>query len=88
MACKTPILDLDGTIADTQKSIIRSMRFVVDSLGIKDIDESLVASQIGMQVESKFRDDKKALEFYTRIDHITDHLSARPILIAVDDQKF
>lgn len=40
---------------------------------------------MGMQVMGKFGDDKKVLEFALAYEQITDYLSARPSLIAVDD---
>lgn len=40
---------------------------------------------MGIQVMGKFGDDKKVLEFALAYEQITDHLSARPNLIAVDD---
>jgi amidase len=40
---------------------------------------------MGMQVLGQFGDDKKVLEFALAYEQITDHMSRRPDLIAVDD---
>ncbi len=40
---------------------------------------------MGMQIMSKFGDDKRVLEFALAYEQITDHLNARPKLIAVDN---
>ena len=40
---------------------------------------------MGMQVMGKFGDDKRVLEFSLAYEQVTEHLSTRPDLIAVDD---
>ena len=40
---------------------------------------------MGMQVMGKFGNDKKVLEFGLAYEQVTDHLSVRPKLVAVDD---
>lgn len=40
---------------------------------------------MGIQVMGRFGDDKKVLEFALAYEQVTDHLSVRPNLIAVDD---
>lgn len=52
MAYKTLILDFDGTIADTQKSILQTMKFVADSLNVENADESLIKSLIGLPLKT------------------------------------
>ncbi len=54
MKYKTLILDFDGTIADTKESIIQTMAFVADKLKIKDIDEALIESLIGLPLKTTF----------------------------------
>lgn len=54
MKYKTLILDFDGTIADTQESIVQTMKFVADSFHIKDIDETLIRSLIGLPLKTTF----------------------------------
>lgn len=40
---------------------------------------------MGMQVMGRFGDDRRVLEFALAYEQITDHLSVRPAMIAVDD---
>lgn len=54
MAYKTLILDFDGTIADTQQSIVQTMQFVAASLHIEDVDEGLIKSLIGLPLKTTF----------------------------------
>jgi phosphoglycolate phosphatase len=54
MKYKTLILDFDGTIADTKESIIQSIKFVADSFNIKNVDEKLIASLIGLPLKTTF----------------------------------
>lgn len=71
MKYRTLILDFDGTIADTQKSIIQTMKFVASSLNIKDIDETLIKSLIGLPLKTTFEKafslDEKAIQHATII---------------------
>lgn len=54
MTYKALILDFDGTIADTQQSILHTMKFVADSFNIKEIDETLIKSLIGLPLKTTF----------------------------------
>ena len=54
MNYKTLILDFDGTIADTKKSIVQSMRFVAKSLDIEKVNENLIKSLIGLPLKTTF----------------------------------
>ncbi|UZR99729.1 HAD family hydrolase [Chondrinema litorale] len=71
MAYKTLIFDFDGTLADTQQSIIQTMRFVGEHLNIKNIDEALIKSLIGLPLKSTFEKafslDEKAIQEATII---------------------
>ncbi|HAS40739.1 MAG TPA: HAD family hydrolase [Microscillaceae bacterium] len=52
MAYKTVILDFDGTIANTQESIVQTMRFVASSLNITAIDEAVIKELIGLPLKT------------------------------------
>lgn len=71
MKYKTLILDFDGTIADTQKSIIQSMFFVADKLNIKNIDEEQIKNLIGLPLKTTLKEafllDKKSIDEATII---------------------
>ncbi len=54
MKYNTLILDFDGTIADTKKSIIRTMKFVSYKYNIKNFDEKLIESLIGLPLKTTF----------------------------------
>ena len=54
MKYKTLILDFDGTLADTKGSIIQSMKFVANSFNIKNVDEKLIESLIGLPLRTTF----------------------------------
>lgn len=54
MKYKTLILDFDGTLADTKESIIQTMRFVANSFDIKNFDEKLIESLIGLPLKTTF----------------------------------
>ncbi|NAS30556.1 HAD-IA family hydrolase [Flavobacteriaceae bacterium R38] len=54
MKYKTLILDFDGTLADTKKSILQAMRFVADNLGVEEFDENLIKSLIGLPLKTTF----------------------------------
>jgi len=66
MAYKTVILDFDGTIANTQKSIVQTMQFVASSLNITSIDEALIKKLIGLPLKTTFEKalllDEKSME--------------------------
>lgn len=51
---KTLILDFDGTLADTKKSIVQTMKFVTDTMNIKDFDEEVIKSLIGLPLKTTF----------------------------------
>ncbi|MHA7055707.1 HAD family hydrolase [Aquimarina sp. M1] len=54
MKYKTLILDFDGTLADTKESIIQSMRFVAHHFNIKNFDEKIIESLIGLPLKTTF----------------------------------
>ncbi|NMH89362.1 HAD family hydrolase [Flavivirga algicola] len=54
MKYRTLILDFDGTLADTKESIIQTMGFVANRLNIKDFDENLIESLIGLPLKTTF----------------------------------
>jgi len=54
MTFKNLILDFDGTIADTQKSIVQTLKFVAERLNIYEIDETLIKSLIGLPLRESF----------------------------------
>ncbi len=54
MKYKTLIIDFDGTLADTRESIIQAMKFVAHSFNIKNIDEKLIESLIGLPLKTTF----------------------------------
>ncbi|WP_303317556.1 HAD family hydrolase [Flavivirga abyssicola] len=54
MKYKTLILDFDGTLADTKESIVKTMKFVSDTLNIKAYDEKLIKSLIGLPLKTTF----------------------------------
>ncbi|GAB5526980.1 MAG: HAD family hydrolase [Roseivirga sp.] len=66
MTYKTLILDFDGTIADTRKSILETIKFVAGSFRIKVIDEALAESLIGLPLKTTFEQvlslDEKSIE--------------------------
>jgi len=68
---KTLILDFDGTLADTKESIVQTMKFVGDTLNIKDFDEKLIKSLIGLPLrttlEKVFLLDEKLVEEATLV---------------------
>ncbi|OJJ22092.1 hypothetical protein BKI52_08620 [marine bacterium AO1-C] len=54
MAYTTLILDFDGTIANTQKSIVQTMQYVASSLNITEVDEALIKKLIGLPLKTTF----------------------------------
>ena len=54
MKYKTLILDFDGTLADTKKSIVETMKIVAEDFKIKDFDEQLIKSLIGLPLRTTF----------------------------------
>ena len=54
MKYRTLILDFDGTLSDTKESIIQSMKFVAYTLNIKEVDEELIESLIGLPLKTTF----------------------------------
>nr|WP_163608380.1 HAD family hydrolase [Leptobacterium flavescens]NER15082.1 HAD-IA family hydrolase [Leptobacterium flavescens] len=54
MKYRTLILDFDGTLADTKESILQTMRFVANSFNIRDFDEKLIESLIGLPLKTTF----------------------------------
>ncbi len=60
MKYKTLILDFDGTLADTKGSILQTMKFVAHRFNIKNFDERLIESLIGLPLKITF---KKAFLF-------------------------
>ncbi|MGB6150622.1 MAG: HAD family hydrolase [Pricia sp.] len=51
---KTLILDFDGTLADTRESIVQTMKFVADTMNIKDFDEKSITNLIGLPLKTTF----------------------------------
>ncbi|MGB3144284.1 MAG: HAD hydrolase-like protein [Maribacter sp.] len=54
MKYQTLILDFDGTLADTKKSIVETMKFVAEDFKIEDFDEKLIKSLIGLPLRTTF----------------------------------
>ncbi len=54
MRYKTLILDFDGTLADTQKSIIETMKVVAEHFSLNSPDEALIKSLIGLPLKTTF----------------------------------
>jgi phosphoglycolate phosphatase len=71
MKYKTLILDFDGTLADTKESIIQTMRFVANSFNIKNFDETLIESFIGLPLKTTFEEafslDEKLIQEATLV---------------------
>lgn len=54
MKYRTLILDFDGTLADTKKSIIDAMKFVANGFNVKGFDEKTIESLIGLPLKTTF----------------------------------
>jgi len=51
---KTIILDFDGTIADTRKSIMQTILKVAEAFGFSNVDESEIKDLIGLPLKDTF----------------------------------
>ncbi|MDP4276455.1 MAG: HAD-IA family hydrolase [Bacteroidota bacterium] len=51
---KTLVLDFDGTLADSQISIIRTVQLTLQQLGFEQVDEGSVRKLIGLPLEDTF----------------------------------
>ncbi len=49
------IFDFDGTLADTQNSILQTMKLVAEKLNIEKIDEGFIKSLIGLPLSTTFQ---------------------------------
>lgn len=71
MPYKTLILDFDGTLADTQKSIIETMKVVAGHLNLDSPNENLIKSLIGLPLRTTFEQalslDEKSIGEATRL---------------------
>ena len=71
MPYKTLILDFDGTLADTQRSIVETMKLVAENLNIQNVDEDLIKSLIGLPLKTTFEKafslDEKSIQEATVI---------------------
>ncbi len=54
MKYQTLILDFDGTLADTKESILQTMKFVAQHFNIREVDEELIKSLIGLPLKTTF----------------------------------
>lgn len=54
MPYKTLIFDFDGTLADTQKSIVETMKLVAGNFQTGECDEALIKSLIGLPLKTTF----------------------------------
>ncbi len=55
MNIKIIIFDFDGTLADTQNSILQTMKLVAKKLNIEKIDEVFIKSLIGLPLSTTFQ---------------------------------
>ena len=54
MPYKNLILDFDGTLADTQNSILETMKLVGSHFNIRNVDESHIKNLIGLPLKTTF----------------------------------
>ncbi len=80
------IFDLDGTLVDSQKDIIKAVNFSLKTLGLKEKTDSEISAFIGTGVEDLIRKSlgaraglfKEALEIFTQ--HYSKHFTDNTIL--------
>lgn len=56
MAYKALILDFDGTLADTKRSILQSMKHVANHFGLEEGDEGRIKELIGLPLKTTFEE--------------------------------
>ncbi|MCR4586115.1 MAG: HAD hydrolase-like protein [Lachnospiraceae bacterium] len=81
---KNILFDLDGTLLDTTEGILISIRYTIEKLGLKQLDEETIKTFIGPPVQDSFRDkcgtdEKETLEA-TRV--FRDHYSNETLFMA------
>jgi len=55
MKYKLIVFDFDGTLADTKRSIIETMKFVGNQFGLNNINESKIERLIGLPIETSLK---------------------------------
>ena len=81
---KNVLFDLDGTLLDTTEGILISIKYTIDKLGLKKLDEETIKTFIGPPVQNSFMDkcgtdEKETLEA-TRV--FRDHYSNETLFMA------
>ena len=59
---KSLILDFDGTLADTQRCIVATMKATLETLHLPPADEEAITKVIGLPLRENFTEDPKVLE--------------------------
>lgn len=81
---KNVLFDLDGTLLDTTEGILISIKYTIDKLGLKKLDEETIRTFIGPPVQNSFMDkcgtnEEETLEA-TRV--FRDHYSNETLFMA------
>ena len=81
---KNILFDLDGTLLDTTEGILISIRYTIEKLGLKKLDEETIKTFIGPPVQNSFMDkcgtdERQTLEA-TRV--FRDHYSNETLFMA------
>ena len=81
---KNILFDLDGTLLDTTEGILISIRYTIDKLGLKPLDEETIKTFIGPPVQNSFMDkcgtDEKTTLEATKV--FRDHYSNETLFMA------
>ena len=81
---KNILFDLDGTLLDTTEGILISIKYTIDRLGLKPLDEETIKTFIGPPVQNSFMDkcgtDEKTTLEATKV--FRDHYSNETLFMA------
>ena len=81
---KNILFDLDGTLLDTTEGILISIKYTIDRLGLKPLDEETIKTFIGPPVQNSFMDkcgtDEKTTLETTKV--FRDHYSNETLFMA------